>query len=59
MRAHRDDWEAERSEKQATQTALAEAQARTALLLQELQLLQAKASNSLERNICVTSLRVS
>ncbi|XP_071529013.1 LOW QUALITY PROTEIN: uncharacterized protein [Panulirus ornatus] len=53
VRAHRDDWEAERSEKQATQTALAEAQARTALLLQELQLLQAKLTDSeSKRGLC-------
>ncbi|XP_045620029.1 uncharacterized protein [Procambarus clarkii] len=53
VRAHRDDWEAERSEKQATQTALAEAQARTALLLHELQLLQAKLADSeSKRSLC-------
>ncbi|XP_050714080.1 mucin-5AC-like isoform X2 [Eriocheir sinensis] len=53
VRAHRDDWEAERSEKQATQTALSEAQARTALLLQELQLLQAKlADTESKRGLC-------
>ncbi|KAK3859890.1 hypothetical protein Pcinc_034021, partial [Petrolisthes cinctipes] len=53
VRAHRDDWEAERSEKQATQTALAEAQARTALLLQELQLTQAKLADSeSKRGVC-------
>ncbi|XP_063885375.1 mucin-2-like [Scylla paramamosain] len=53
VRAHRDDWEAERSEKQATQTALGEAQARTALLLQELQLLQAKLADSeSKRGLC-------
>ncbi|KAK8739020.1 hypothetical protein OTU49_003791 [Cherax quadricarinatus] len=53
VRAHRDDWEAERCEKRATQTALAEAQARTALLLHELQLLQAKLTESeSKRGLC-------
>ncbi|XP_063605972.1 mucin-5AC-like isoform X2 [Penaeus indicus] len=53
VRAHRDDWEAERSEKRAAQTSLAEAEARTALLLQELQLLQAKlADTESKRGLC-------
>ncbi|CAL4069383.1 unnamed protein product, partial [Meganyctiphanes norvegica] len=46
VRAHRDDWEAERSDKKAAQTALEETEARAAMLLQELQLLQAKLTDS-------------
>ncbi|KAK7065588.1 hypothetical protein SK128_022317, partial [Halocaridina rubra] len=53
VRAHRDDWEAERSEKRSAEAALAETEARAALLLQELQLLQAKLADSeSKRGLC-------
>lgn len=50
VRAHRDDWEAERSDKKAAQKALEETEARAAQLLEEIQQLQTKISESGDRN---------
>ena len=42
VKAHRDDWEAEQTEKKAARASQTEAEARAALLMHQLQLLQAR-----------------